>query len=125
MNFVVCNGYIQKKTEFVRNDIGQEEFRFFLNSYSYYFKEAYPIPFKIVGDKATECYAKLEEGDYLEVTGELIRPNKNSMYVMCKDISVRKPKSKKEFYIKTSEFLEFYNPQRIINHINEKKVKKG
>jgi hypothetical protein len=125
MNFVVCSGYIQKKTEYVKNDMGQDEFRFFLNSYSYYFKEAYPIPFKIIGDKATECYAKFEVGDYLEVTGELIRPNKNSMYIMCKDISCKKPKSKKEYYIRTSEFLDFYNPERILTNLNEKNSKKG
>lgn len=125
MNFVICNGYLQKKSEYVKNDMGQEEFRFFLNSYSYYYKEAYPIPFKIVGDKATECYAKVEVGDYIEVTGELVRPNKTSMYVVCKDVLIKKPKSKKEYYLKTTEFLEFYSPERLITKVNEKKAKKG
>lgn len=125
MNLVIASGYLQKKSEYVKNELGQDEYRFFLNAYSYYYNEAYPVPFKIIGDKATECYAKFETGDYLEVTGEIVRPNPKSMYIMCKDITCKKPKSKKEYYVKTTEFLEFYSPERIINQVKEKSSKKG
>lgn len=125
MNQVIVSGYLQKKSEYVKNDLGQYEFRFFINAYSYYYNESYPVPFKIIGDKATECYAKFEVGDYLEIVGEIIRPNPNAMYIMCKDISCKKPKSKKEFYVKTTEFLSFYSPECVIDRVYSKNSKKG
>lgn len=123
MNKVIINGYLQKKADYVKDEYGKAEFRFFLNTYSYSFNESFPIPFKVAGDKATECWAKVSVGDYIEVVGEIVRPNPQSMYVMCQDIMCRKPKSKKEYYLKTTEFLEFYNPESVIEKANNKKGK--
>ena len=88
-------------------------------------KESYAIPLKVIGDKATECYAKFEVGDYIETEGEIIRPNPNSMYVLCGNIICRKPKSKKEYYVKTTDFLSFYSPESVIDRVYNKSSKKG
>ena len=122
MNEVICNGYLQKKVHYVKDSItGNYEYRFYLNVFSNRAESVSIIPFKCTGWLADEAYAKLEVGDYVEIVGELVRDNPQLMYVLVKELIYKKPKSRKQIHIKTSEFLQTFKPGEVI----ERLVKKG
>lgn len=73
MNYVIINGYVQSRKNYLVGDNGQNEFRFFISATSKTFDESYPVPIKCIGKMADETYSKINEGYYVEILGELIR----------------------------------------------------
>ena len=70
---------------------------------------------------ADKCYAELQVGDYCEIVGELVRPSAQIMYVLVKELIYKKPKSRKQVHIKTSEFIQTFKTTEVL----ERLVKKG
>lgn len=121
MNEVICNGYLQRKVHYVKDKItGNYEYRFYLNVFSAKADGVSVIPFKCTGWLADEAYSKLQVGDYIEIIGELVRENQ-IVYVLVKELVYKKPKSSRQVHIKTSEFLQTFQPSEVI----ERLVKKG
>ena len=71
------------------------------------------------------CYAELSEGCYVEVVGQLDRHSKqHAMYVLVTNLVVQKPKSRRQTQIRTTDFLQTYQPAHVLKRLNEHAEKK-
>ena len=71
------------------------------------------------------CYAELSEGCYLEVIGQLDRHSKyHPLYVFVTNLVVQKPRSRRQMQIRTTDFLQTYQPAKVLQRINEVAEKK-
>lgn len=103
------------------NDEGQNEYRFFISATSKQLNEVFAVPIKCLGQMASEVYAQVTEGDYVELVGELIRLAPDKCYVLAKEVLYKKPNSRTSYYIRSSEFLELYSPQKVLEKMTGKK----
>ena len=66
------------------------------------------------------CYAELSEGCYIEVVGQLERISKHhNMYVFVQNLVVQKPKARRQTQIRTTDFLQTYQPANVLKRLNE------
>ena len=119
MNYVMLNGYVQTKSEYLRNSDGVTEYRFFISTYSKTVGKACAIPIKALGNMADKLYSELKDQYYVEILGEIVRvwDNKGKkalMYIVAGDVQYTPPKSKTTFYVSSSEFLELFSPKNIL-----------
>lgn len=71
------------------------------------------------------CYANLSEGCYIEVVGEIERYSKNhNMYVFVQNLVVQKPKARRQAQIRTTDFLQTYQPAKVLKRLQEYGEKK-
>lgn len=121
MNICVLSGFLQKKTQYLKNKEGITEFRFFLNVYSPVEKSMSSLPIKCKGRLADECYSKLKVGYYLEVVGEMVRPSPQQVYAVAHTISFKTPSGEKVVHIRTTEFLEMFDTSKVIERLQVNK----
>lgn len=118
MNYCVFNGYVEQK--FAYNQDEEKKFKFdFFVSVENDDGIARPIPFRAYGDMAVELYAKLQIGYYVEITSKFIRLAYNKNYFVVKDLTYKAPKSEKQYYVKSSQLLEMYNPSDILEKVKK------
>jgi len=127
MNNVTINGYIYKNGSYTFNEEkGKFEYNFYLKVHNPILNEAQGIKCKAVGWLADECTSNMCENCYVEVIGSLANSKTGKTYVLVNSITYKKPKSKRQFYIKTTEFLEYFKPTSILERlkVNEQNKKK-
>lgn len=117
MNICVLSGFLQKKTQYIKNDTGESEFRFFLNVYSPVEKTMNCLPILCKGKLADECYARLKVGYYLEVIGEMVRPSPQQVFAIAHTLSFKTPTGEKVVHIRTTEFLEMFDTSKVLERL--------
>lgn len=121
MNSVIITGYVRKKTQYKKNEkTDKYEFKFYVNCYNPLLQCNQVIPCKCEGWLADECYSNLSEGGYVEANGTATMADNNRMYIMVNSLIYKKPKSRKQFYIKAKDFLQCYNPTSVLERIKKK-----
>lgn len=123
MNNVTLSGYAYGKAKYKLNPENNNECNFYIRCYSTYSKDSTLIPCKCEGWLADQAYAKLSENAYVEAYGELIRENSQKIYVKLLTLSVKKPKCRTQFYIRSTEFIEAYSPKSVIERLENDKEK--
>ena len=124
MNYLIINGYVQSRKNYLVGENGQNEFRFFISATSLTLDESFPVPVKCLGKLADEAQCQINEGYYVEVLGELIRISAKECYVLARELKFIPPKSKTAYYMKSSEFLELFSPSKILERYLEKDKEK-
>lgn len=117
MNYVMLNGYVQTKSEYLRNLDGVTEYRFFISTHSKVIGKPCAIPIKALGNMADKLYSELKDQYYVEILGEIVRiwdGKKALMYIVAIDVQYTPPKSKTTFYVSSSEFLELFSPKKVL-----------
>ena len=118
MNNVVLNGYVAEQGQYVSNtELDQFEYRFFLKVNSTLTNSVSAIPCKCVGWLASQAYANLCENCYVELNGEIVREKDNKVFVLVTSMVSKKPKKKRQYYIKTTEFFKLYNPKNVLERV--------
>lgn len=104
---------------------GEKCFRFSVISTTPNKKNAIIVDCKAFNEMCDYCYANLSEGCYVEVIGQLDRFSKNhAMYVLVTNLVVQKPKARRQMQIRTTDFLQTYQPAKVIKRLNEQAEKK-
>ena len=118
MNTIAINGYVIEEGKYVNNtELDQFEYQFFLKVYSTLTNSVSAIPCKCVGWLADKAYSNIIKNSYVELVGEIVREKENKIYVLVTSMISKKPKGKRQYYIKTTEFLETYNPKNVIERL--------
>lgn len=128
MNIVMVNGYVLNKRKYKKNiDQNRMEFGFSVAVVDYINNEIITLPILAIGQMATQIYAKICDNCYVEIVGYLSKTKQNKMYVLVKDIVVKEPKSKTQYFYSSKEFMEIFKPSNIIKDLiaPEKKEKKN
>ena len=118
MNVVIINGHMAKETQYLDCD-GQYEFRFYLKVNSTYSQCVSAIPCKCIGWLADRAYAQCSENCYMEITGEIIRDENSKVFVKVLNMVVKKPRSRRQFYLSASEFIKAYSPQSVLERLEK------
>ena len=103
------------------------EFGFSVAVVDYINNEIITLPILAIGDMATQIYAKICDNCYVEIVGYLSKTKQNKMYVLVKDIVVKEPKSKTQYFYSSKEFMEIFKPSSVIKNLvkQDKKEKKN
>lgn len=128
MNIVMVNGYVLNKRKYKKNiEQNRMEFGFSVAVVDYINNEIITLPILAIGQMATQIYAKICDNCYVEIVGYLSKTKQNKMYVLVKDIVVKEPKSKTQYFYSSKEFMEIFKPSQIIKDLvtPEKKEKKN
>lgn len=128
MNIVMVNGYVLNKRKYKKNiDQNRMEFGFSVAVVDYINNEIITLPILAIGQMATQIYAKICDNCYVEIVGYLSKTKQNKIYVLVKDIVVKEPKSKTQYFYSSKEFMEIFKPSNIIKDLvaPEKKEKKN
>lgn len=128
MNIVMVNGYVLNKRKYKKNiEQNRMEFGFSVAVVDYINNEIITLPILAIGQMATQIYAKICDNCYVEIVGYLSKTKQNKMYVLVKDIVVKEPKSKTQYFYSSKEFMEIFKPSNIIRDLiaPEKKEKKN
>lgn len=121
MNNITINGYVRKKTQYLKNDkTDKYEFKFYVNCYNPLLQKNQVLPCKCEGWLADECYTNFSEGCYVEVNGSFAMADNNRGYIMANSILYKKPKSRRQFYISSKDFLQYYNPTDVLERVKKK-----
>lgn len=121
MNVCVFSGYVELKAAYNQNKDGRLKFDFYV-SVENDDGIARTIPFRAYDDMATKVYANLQVGYYVEITSKYIRLDNVTNYFVVKDLMYKAPKTSNQYYIKSSELLEMFNPKKVLERMkNEKK----
>ena len=123
MNYCIFNGYVENKYAYGKTQDGDYKFDFFA-SVENDDGIARPVPFRCYGNMATEVYSKLQVGYYVEITCKYVRIDNITNYFVVKDLCFKAPKSSRQYYIKSSELLEIYNPKNVLERLNQSNGKK-
>lgn len=118
MNYCIFSGYLENKFAFKRNDDGEYHFDFFV-SVENDDGIARPIPFRAYGNMALKIYNQLQVGYYVELTCKYYRINNSISYFVVKDLMYRAPKAENQYYIKSSELLEIFNPKNVLETLKK------
>ena len=113
----VFSGYVENKYGFRKNN-NEYHFDFFV-SVENDDGVARPVPFRCTGDMAIEVYSKLQVGYYVEITSKFVRIDRNTHYFVVKDLMYKAPKTSNQYYIKSSQLLEMFNPKNVIERLEE------
>ena len=128
MHIVMVNGYVLIKRKYKKNiEQNRMEFGFSVAVVDYINNEIITLPILAIGQMATQIYAKICDNCYVEIVGYLSKTKQNKMYVLVKDIVVKEPKSKTQYFYSSKEFMEIFKPSQIIKDLvtPEKKEKKN
>lgn len=121
MNIVMVNGYVLNKRKYKKNiEQNRMEFGFSVAVVDYINNEIITLPILAIGDMATQIYAKICDNCYVEIVGYLSKTKQNKMYVLVKDIVIKEPKSKTQYYYSSKEFMEIFKPSNIIKELISK-----
>ncbi len=121
MNYCIFSGYVENKYAYKPDEeTGEYKFDFWV-SVENDDGIARPIPFRCYGNMATETYMKLQVGFYVEITCKYIRTSNITNYFVVKDLTYKAPKTNRQYYIKSSELLEMFNPKNVLEKKNGKK----
>ena len=124
----MVNGYVLNKRKYKKNiEQNRMEFGFSVAVVDYINNEIITLPILAIGQMATQIYAKICDNCYVEIVGYLSKTKQNKMYVLVKDIVVKEPKSKTQYFYSSKEFMEIFKPSNIIKDLiaPEKKEKKN
>lgn len=125
MNVVTINGYYGNGN-ITTTPTGRKCFKFFVITTVPNNKSATVIECRAYNELCDYCYAELSEGCYVEVIGQLDRYTKNhGMYVFVSSLVIQKPKARRQTQIRTTDFLQAYQPANVLKRLNEKAKKDG
>lgn len=120
MNSVTISGYVATGARYIAPiDLYEAEYRFFIKAFATNAKRKTLIAVKAIGWLADKCYSELSENCYVEIIGEMIRESAEKTYVVPITICYRKPKERKQFYIRSTEFFDAYKPQSVMKRLNK------
>lgn len=114
MNNVVINGYVQKNTEYTLDENKVPEFRFFVSVDTPTLFGVSIIPVKTKGELAARCYAELKEGGYIEIQGEICKPDNMLVYVFAHQIMYQPKESDSQIVWRSNEFFTLYKPDAVL-----------
>lgn len=118
MNIVMVNGYVLNKRKYKKNiEQNRMEFGFSAAVVDYINNEIITLPILAIGDMATQIYAKICDNCYVEIVGYLSKTKQNKMYVLVKDIVIKEPKSKTQYFYSSKEFMEIFKPSSVIKNL--------
>lgn len=118
MNYCVFSGYVENKYAYNKDENGNYKFDFFV-SIENDDGIARPVPFRCYGQMASETYSKLQIGYYVEITCKFFRKDNVTHYFVVKDLMYKAPKTSRQYYVKSSELLEMYNPKNVLERIKK------
>lgn len=122
MNNVVISGFIAKESDYIKNEAGITEYRFFVSTTNPNVEGASIIPCKTIGQLADKCQIEFGVGGYIELVGELVKPPNKNMFVLAHEIIFQKDKDRQRITIRSTEFMQIYKPTEIMKRL--KKTKK-
>jgi RecJ-like exonuclease len=121
MNTVILNGHVGKDI-YYGGDIdmkGQVVCKFYVATSNPTLEETSLVPCVCLDWLAQRCYAGISEGCYVEIIGELVKRRGKSLFVNVQSMVYKKPKSKKQYTIRSTEFLQTYKPANIMKQLND------
>lgn len=121
MNTVILNGYVGKDI-YYGGDIdmfNQIVCKFYVATTNPSLESTSLVPCVCLDWLANKCYAGICEGCYVEVIGEIVKRPRKSLFVQVQSMVYKKPKSKKQYSIRSTEFLQTYRPANIMKQIND------
>lgn len=125
MNNVSISGRVLRKGLYKKSEeSGKFEFRFYISSYTPSCDKVQRFPCYCEGWLADEAFSKICENCYVEVVGNLEVSTNGRVYVHCNSLVTKKPRSKREFYIRTTDFLQYYKPENVLERLEDGKKKK-
>ena len=127
MNIVMVNGYVLQNRKYQKNiEKNRMEYCFNVAVTDYVNCEVISMPILAIGEMAKQTYAKICDECYVEIVGYLSKTKQNKIYILIKDIVIKEPKSKTQYYYSSKEFMEIFKPSSIIKDIvnNSKKDEK-
>ena len=128
MNIVMVNGYVLQNRKYQKNiEKNRMEYCFNVAVTDYVNCEVISMPILAIGEMAKQTYAKICDECYVEIVGYLSKTKQNKIYILIKDIVIKEPKSKTQYYYSSKEFMEIFKPSSIIKDIvnNSKKDEKN
>ena len=124
MNLTVINGYYASGY-LTKTPNGNKCFKFFVLVTIPHKKGSTTIECKAYNELCDYCYTELSEGCYVEVIGQLDRHSANHpMYVLVTNLVVQKPKSRRQLQMRTTDFLQTYQPAQVLKRLNQHAEKK-
>lgn len=131
MNLVIITGHVLDLKNFSRfkrsGEVGKTTYDFLVLTNGQISNSLNKIPIRAVDDQALICYANLTTNSYVEIVGELVRPTADKFYVHLRSITYKAPKTVRQYYIKSTDFIETYKPSKLIESMvtQEEMNKKG
>lgn len=123
MNVVTINGYISSNGTYKVDEDGESKYTFIVSVQSPLSNTTNQIPVMCVKLLADECQSRLNIEDYVEITGELER-NGNKVYVLASALIHKKSKARSEYVMRSTQFLQTYAPDEIMERIEKQLEKK-
>lgn len=121
MNIVMVNGYVLKNRKYKKNqELNRMELGFSIAITDYVNCEIVNMPVLAIGKMATEIYSKLCDDCYVEIVGYISKTKQGKIYILVKDIVIKEPKSKTQYYYSSKEFMEIFKPSNIIKELISK-----
>jgi hypothetical protein len=99
---------------------GQKCFKFWVVTTTPHKRGSTAIECKAFNDLCDYCYAELSEGCYVEVVGQIDRHSKHHpLYVLVTNLVIQKPKTRRQVQIRTTDFLQAYQPAHVLKRLNQ------
>lgn len=124
INITIINGYYARGATHIEPS-GRRCFKFVVISTVPNSKKGIAIECKAFDAQGDYCYANLSEGCYVEVVGQIDRYSKNhAMYVLVTSLTIQKPKARRQMQMRTTDFLQTYQPASVLKRLSEQAEKK-
>lgn len=121
MNIVMVNGYVLQNRKYKKNqELNRLELGFSIAITDYVNCEIVNMPVLAIDKMATEIYSKLCDDCYVEIVGYISKTKQGKIYILVKDIVIKEPKSKTQYYYSSKEFMEIFKPSNIIKELISK-----